>query len=85
MPPSTKVYTISAKNQLDLHRGAREATIDEIARVATPSPTDTRFPIPHIAVLEAVEETLQATAEPCRPPPFVGRPGPATPASAAVY
>src|SRR4051794_38504576 len=45
-----------------LHRGAREATIDQIARVVTPSPTDTWYPIPHLAVLEAVVETLQATA-----------------------
>jgi hypothetical protein len=45
-----------------LHRGAREATIDQIASVATPAPTDTWYPIPHLAVLEAVEETLQATA-----------------------
>jgi hypothetical protein len=45
-----------------LHRGAREATIDEIARVVTPAPTDTWYPIPHLAVLEAVEETLEATA-----------------------
>jgi hypothetical protein len=45
-----------------LHRGAREATIDQIARVVTPAPTDTWYPIPHLAVLEAVEETLQATA-----------------------
>src|SRR4051794_41164521 len=44
-----------------LHRGAREATIDQIARVVTPSPTDTWYPIPHLAVLEAVEETLAAT------------------------
>jgi hypothetical protein len=47
---------------LVLHRGAREATLDQIARVATPDPTETWYPIPHIAVLEAVEETLQATA-----------------------
>ena len=47
---------------LILHRGAREATLDQIARVDTPSPTDTWFPIPHLAVLEAVEETLAATA-----------------------
>jgi hypothetical protein len=47
---------------LILHRGAREATIDQIAQVATPSPTNTWFPIPHLAVLEAVEETLSATA-----------------------
>src|SRR5437868_11737875 len=45
-----------------LHRGAREATIDQIARVTTPSPTDTWYPIPHLDVLEAVEETLAATA-----------------------
>src|SRR3954452_5307633 len=53
---------MSANNQLILHRGAREATLDQIARVATPSPTDTWYPIPHLAVLEAVEETLAATA-----------------------
>jgi hypothetical protein len=45
-----------------LHRGAREATIDEIARVVTPPPTGTWYPIPHLAVMEAAEETLQATA-----------------------
>ena len=45
---------------LILHRGAREASIDQVARVETPSPTDTWFPIPHLAVLEAVEETLAA-------------------------
>jgi hypothetical protein len=45
-----------------LHRGAREATLDEIARVVTPAPTDTWYPIPHLVVLEAVEETLQASA-----------------------
>src|SRR3954452_15866427 len=53
---------MSANNQLILHRGAREATLDQIARVATPPPTDTWYPIPHLAVLEAVEETLAATA-----------------------
>ena len=47
---------------LILHRGAREASIDQIARVATPAPTDTWYPLPHLAVLEAVEETLAATA-----------------------
>jgi hypothetical protein len=47
---------------LIFHRGAREATLDQIAQVTTPSPTDTWYPIPHLAVLEAVEETLAATA-----------------------
>src|SRR4051794_36732472 len=47
---------------LILHRGAREAPLDQIARVAAPSPTDTWYPIPHVAVLEAVEETLAASA-----------------------
>src|SRR3954454_13154535 len=53
---------MSAQNQLILHRGAREATLDQIARVVTPRPTDTWFPIPHLDVLEAVEETLQAAS-----------------------
>jgi hypothetical protein len=39
---------------LILHRGARAATLDRIARVATPAPTETWYPIPHLAVLEAV-------------------------------
>jgi hypothetical protein len=47
---------------LILHRGAREASIDQIARVATPTPTESWYPIPHLAVLEAVEETLTATS-----------------------
>jgi hypothetical protein len=52
---------MSAKNQLILHRGAREATIDQVAAVPAPPPTDTWFPIPHIAMLEAVEETIAGT------------------------
>ena len=40
---------------LILHRGARAATLDRIARVATPAPPETWYPIPHLAVLEAVE------------------------------
>lgn len=46
---------------LILHRGAREVTIDDVARVETPSATATWHPIPHIKVLEAVEESLAAT------------------------
>jgi hypothetical protein len=44
-----------------LHRGAREVTIDQVARVETPSPTATWFPIPHLTVLETVMETLSST------------------------
>jgi hypothetical protein len=47
---------------LVLHRGARETTLDRIARVVTPEPTETWYPIPHLDVLEAVEETLQAAS-----------------------
>jgi hypothetical protein len=47
---------------LVLHRGARETTLDQIARVITPEPTETWYPIPHVDVLEAVEETLQAAS-----------------------
>jgi hypothetical protein len=47
---------------LILHRGARETTLDQIARVITPKPTETWYPIPHVSVLEAVEETLQAAS-----------------------
>ena len=48
-----------ADQTLVLHRGARETTLDRIARVVTPDPTETWYPIPHLDVLEAVEETLQ--------------------------
>jgi hypothetical protein len=47
---------------LVLHRGARETTLDRIARVSTPEPTATWCPVPHLDVLAAVEETLQAAA-----------------------
>lgn len=47
--------------QLILHRGARKVSIDDVARVETPSATATWHPIAHIKVLEAVEESLAAT------------------------
>jgi hypothetical protein len=48
-------------SSLILHRGARLATLDQVAAVPTPASTETWYPIPHLAVLESVEETLDAT------------------------
>jgi hypothetical protein len=53
---------VSARNALVLHRGAREVSLDEVAAVATPAPTDTWYPVPHVDVLEAVEETLASSS-----------------------
>ena len=46
---------------LILHCGARLATLDEVARVRTPSPTATWQPIPHASLIRTVEQTLAAT------------------------
>lgn len=43
---------------MTLHRGARLVDLEELERVPCPPPTDTWFPIPHIAVLNTVSEQL---------------------------
>lgn len=45
--------------RLMLHRGARPATRDEVARVATPDHTRTWFPIPHAGLLDGVQAALE--------------------------
>lgn len=47
-------------NDLILHRGAREVSIEELGDVPAPAPTATWFPISHAAVLHGVTETLDA-------------------------
>lgn len=47
-------------NDLVLHRGAREVSIEELGDVPAPAPTATWFPISHAAVLHGVTETLDA-------------------------
>lgn len=46
---------------MTLHKGARHVSLDDVAAVACPSPTRSWFPIAHVAVLEAVQETLAGT------------------------
>lgn len=43
-------------NGLVLHCGANAATLDDVRAVATPEPTESHFPIPHDAILGAVEQ-----------------------------
>lgn len=43
---------------LMLHAGARQVERTELASVATPPSTATWFPVPHVAVVDRVEETL---------------------------
>lgn len=44
--------------RLMLHRGARPATRDDLARVATPPRTRTWVPVPHLALLDGVRAAL---------------------------
>lgn len=44
--------------QLNLHCGGNEVTRDEVKHTSTPSPTNTWHPIPHIELIERVEEAL---------------------------
>ena len=44
--------------KLCLHCGGHLATREEVANTSTPSPTDTWQPIPHIELIERVEESL---------------------------
>jgi len=44
--------------QLCLHCGGHLATREEVANTSTPSPTNTWQPIPHIELIERVEEAL---------------------------
>lgn len=41
-----------------MHRGAEEITRDVVADVETPQPTETHYPIPHIAFLEQAQDSL---------------------------
>lgn len=45
--------------RLVLHRGARPATRDEVARVATPDRTRSWVPIPHASLLDGVQTALE--------------------------
>jgi hypothetical protein len=45
--------------QLCLHCGGHLATREEVANTSTPSPTNTWQPIPHIELIERVEEALE--------------------------
>lgn len=45
---------------LVLHAGAHQVTREEIALVSTPEPTDTWTPIPHLALLQMVTDSLTA-------------------------
>src|SRR5215831_7040700 len=45
---------------LTLHCGAAKVERSEVETVPTPEPTDTWTPIPHLALIERVEETLKA-------------------------
>jgi hypothetical protein len=45
--------------KLLLHCGGHLATREEVANTSTPSPTNTWQPIPHIELIERVEEALQ--------------------------
>lgn len=47
-----------AETKLILHCGAREATREELALVPTPEATRTWRPVPHVRVIETVEQTL---------------------------
>lgn len=44
---------------LCLHRGARHVSLDELARVPCPPPTETWFPLPHAEVLNTSVTTLE--------------------------
>ena len=46
---------------LTLHCGANKVERVEVARVTTPKPTATWTPIPHVTLIETVEEALRAT------------------------
>src|SRR6476619_5071074 len=48
------------ETNLILHCGASKAERPEVALVPTPEPTDTWCPIPHMRLIEGVEETLSA-------------------------
>ena len=50
-----------ATSTLIAHCGAQVVTRDELARVKTPEPTRTWFPLAHSTVLERVETTLKET------------------------
>jgi hypothetical protein len=45
-------------NELVLHCGASEATLEELRTIEAPPPTKTWYPVKHSAVLDAVGETL---------------------------
>src|SRR5580700_744097 len=45
--------------RLMLHRGALHVTRDEIARIATPTRTQTWVPIPHLTLLDGVQSALE--------------------------
>src|SRR5262249_52957769 len=49
-----------AKSALVLHCGAREVTREELARVATPTATETWFPVSHDTCVATVQESLTA-------------------------
>jgi hypothetical protein len=50
---------VQRRPKLCLHCGGNEVTRAEVQSTATPRPTDTWQPIPHIELIERVEETLQ--------------------------
>src|ERR1700742_3908127 len=46
---------------LILHCGATAVPRVEVARVSTPRPTETWTPIPHVTLIETVEDALRST------------------------
>jgi len=48
------------ESKLLLHAGGVPVSIDEIANVATPEPTDTHFPVPHKSFVETVIRHVSA-------------------------
>lgn len=48
-------------SQIVLHRGAQEVSLDQLAAAPTPNPTKSWTPIPHIALLEQVKDSLGRT------------------------
>lgn len=46
------------KNSLILHCGGHGATLDQVADVRTPAPTDTHYPIPHLDLYQSVQHRM---------------------------